>query len=75
MGNFTNQVEVFNVNGVHFFNGAINYTPGDSNYDAGDVNVFSNGQQGSFWYSAQNNALYLSQTTGNTSIINLTGPL
>ena len=75
MGNFANQVQAFHANGVHFFNGAINYTNGDSYYDAGDVTVFSHGQQGSFWYSAQNNRLYLSQTTGNTSIINLIGPL
>ena len=79
MGNFANQVQAFHANGVHFFNGAINYTNGDPNYDAGDVTVFSNGQQGSFWYSAGNletgHKLYLSQTTGNTSIINLVGPL
>ena len=75
MGDFANQVQAFHANGVHFFNGAINYTNGDSNYDAGDVNVFSNGQQGSFWYSATNNRLYFSPTTGDTSIINLTGPL
>jgi len=75
MGNFANQVQAFNANGIHFFNGAINYTPGDSNYDAGDVAVFSNGQQGSIWYSATYNVLFLSQTTGATSTINLIGPL
>ena len=75
MGNFANQVQAFHANGVHFFNGAINYTNGDPNYDAGDVTVFSNGQQGSFWYSATNNALYFSPTTGDTTSLRRTGPL
>ena len=75
MGNFANQVQAFHANGVHFFNGAINYTNGDSDYDAGDVNVFSNGQQGSFCYSATNNTLFLSSTPGTAYTIRLTGPL
>ena len=79
MGDFANQVQAFNANGIHFFNGAINYTPENPNYDAGDVTVFSNGQQGSFWYSAGNletgHKLYVSPTTGDTSRINLIGPL
>lgn len=74
MGSFANQVQSFNNNGLHFFNGAIGFRNG-GNYDAGDVNVFSSGQQGSFWYSATNNQLYLSRTTGGTTSLGLSGPI
>jgi hypothetical protein len=75
MGNFTNTVESFNNNGIHFFDGSIVFQPGDGNYDSGDVTVFGIGQQGSFWYSAVNNRLYVSPTTGATLSLGLTGPL
>jgi hypothetical protein len=75
MGNFTNTVESFNNNGIHFFDGSIVFEPGDGNYDSGDVTVFGIGQQGSFWYSATNNQLYVSRTTGATTSLGLSGPL
>jgi len=75
MGNFDSTVESFNNNGIHFFDGSIVFADGDAAYDAGDVTVFSIGQQGSFWYSATNNQLYVSRTTGGTTSLGLTGPI
>ena len=75
MGNFANQVQSFNGNGLHFFNGAIGFKKGDGNYDAGNVSVFSSGQQGSFWYSATNNRPYISRTAGGTTTLGVTGPI
>ena len=75
MGNFTNTVQSYNGNGIHFFNGAIIFTNGDGNYNSGDVSVFGIGQQGSFWYSATNNQLYVSRTTGATTSLGLAGPI
>jgi len=75
MGNFTSTVESFNNNGIHFFDGSIVFLPGDGNYDSGDVTVFGIGQQGSFWYSATNNQLYVSPTTGATLSLGLAGPI
>jgi hypothetical protein len=75
MGNFASTVQSFNNNGIHFYDGSIVFQPGDVNYDSGDVNVFGIGQQGSFWYSAINNRLYVSPTTGATLSLGLIGPI
>jgi hypothetical protein len=75
MGTFANIVQSYNANGIHFFNGSIVFSPGDSNYDSGNVSVFAFGQQGSFWYSAANNQLYISRTTGGTTSLGLSGPI
>lgn len=75
MGNFANQVQSFNGNGLHFFNGAIGFKNGDGNYDTGNVGVFSFGQQGSFWYSATNNVPYISRTGGGTTSLSVSGPI
>ena len=71
MGTFANNVVVQNANGIVFQGGTIVFTPSDANYDAGDVNVLSNGQVGSFWVSNSNGQVYLSRSAGATTVLNI----
>ena len=69
MGTFANNVVVQNANGIVFQGGTIFFTPGDPNYDSGDVGSLSNGQTGSFWVSNNNEQFYLSKSAGATTAL------
>jgi hypothetical protein len=71
MGTFANNVVVENASGIVFQGGTINFTPGDTNYDTGDVTSLSNGQVGSFWVSNTLGEVYLSRSAGATTILTI----
>jgi hypothetical protein len=71
MGTFANNVVVQNANGIVFQGGTILFTPGDPNYDSGDVTSLSNGQVGSFWVSNNNGQVYLSRSAGATTVLTI----
>jgi hypothetical protein len=71
MGTFANNVVVQNANGIVFQGGSIFFTPGDPNYDSGDVTSLSNGQVGSFWVSNSLGEVYLSRSAGATTILTI----
>jgi hypothetical protein len=72
MGIFASNVVVQNANGIVFQGGTINFTPGDPNYDDGNVTSLSNGQIGSFWVSNNNQQVYLSRSAGATTVLGIT---